>query len=300
MIAALRSVQIWAEMVKLAHSVFALPFALMAAFLAGRNIAPGGVPQAGQMGLIVVCMVAGRSVAMTFNRIVDAAIDARNPRTASRPLPAGRLTFVAAYALLILSIITFGAGCLGFHLFYANSWPIVLAGPVLVYLAAYSFTKRFTRWSHLYLGSAIALAPGAAWIAIHPASFGLQSLLLMVAVTCWIGGFDIIYACQDIEVDRREKLHSLPSRMGPRHALAIARILHAIVIVALIALGFLANLGSWYVAGVTAAAILLIVENALVRPDDFRHVNLAFFTINGIVSLVLAAACITDILVQRG
>lgn len=235
---------------------------------------------------------------MTFNRIVDSAIDARNPRTAMRPLPSGRITFVAAYSMLGLSIITFGFGCLGFHVFYANSWPILLGGPVLVYLAAYSFTKRLTRWSHLYLGSAIALAPGAAWIAIHPESFGLEAILLMVIVTCWIGGFDIIYACQDIEADRREGLFSLPSRLGPRGALLVARVLHGIVVAALIALGIVAELGAWYAAGVGLAAILLIIENALVRPDDFRHVNVAFFTINGVVSLVLAAACITDVLLR--
>lgn len=292
----LHAVRTWAEMVKLSHSVFALPFALIATFLAARNLSGRTVPHTGQLALIIVCMVAARSVAMTFNRIVDAAIDSRNPRTASRPLPAGRITFFAAYAMLVLSIATFGSACLGFALFFDNRWPILLACPVLIYLAGYSFTKRFTKWSHLYLGSAIALAPAAAWLAIHPASFGGQALLLMLIVTCWIGGFDIIYACQDIEVDRREGLHSLPSRIGPRAALRVARVLHAIVVAALICLGWAAGLGAWYAAGVVTAAALLIVENALVRADDFRRINLAFFTINGVVSLVLAAACITDLL----
>ncbi len=273
-----------------------MPFALIATFLAARNI-PEGVPHAGQVALIVVCMVAARSVAMTFNRIVDASIDARNPRTVGRPLPAGKITYFAAYAMLVLSIITFGAGCLGFAVSYDNRWPILFAGPVLIYLAGYSFTKRFTKWSHLYLGSAIALAPAAAWLAIHPQSIGLQAILLMLVVTCWIGGFDIIYACQDIEADRREGLHSLPSRLGPRPALRVARLLHATAVVALVCLGWAAGLGTWYAFGVVLAAALLIAENALVQADDFHHVNLAFFTINGIVSLVLAVACITDVLV---
>jgi 4-hydroxybenzoate polyprenyltransferase len=298
MTAPLHAARTWAEMVKLSHSVFALPFALIATFLAGRQLEGRHVPHTGQLALIVVCMVAARSVAMTFNRIVDAAIDARNPRTAMRPLPAGKITFFAAYAMLVLSIVTFGAGCVGFTLFYQNHWPILLAGPVLIYLAGYSFTKRFTKWSHLYLGSAIALAPGAAWLAIHPDSFGIPAVLLMLIVTCWIGGFDIIYACQDIEVDRREGLHSLPSRIGPRAALRVARVFHAIVVAALIGLGWVAGLGAWYAAGVVLATALLIVENALVRADDFRHVNVAFFTINGIVSLVLAAASITDVLLK--
>ncbi len=299
MIAPLRAVRTWADMVKLSHSVFALPFALIATFLAGRQIPGRGVPFPGQLALIVVCMVAARSVAMTFNRIVDAAIDARNPRTAMRPLPAGRITFFASYAMLILAIVTFGAGCMGFSLYYGNNWPILLAGPVLIYLAGYSFTKRFTKWSHLYLGSAIALAPGAAWLAIHPDSFGIPAVLLMLIVTCWIGGFDIIYSCQDIEVDRREGLYSLPSRIGPRAALRVARLCHAIVVVALVVLGWIAGLGAWYAVGVVLAAALLLVENAMVRHDDFRRVNVAFFTINGIVSLVLAAASITDVLLRR-
>lgn len=295
----LNSISTWADMVKLSHSVFALPFALMAAFLAGREIEGRQLPYAGQLALIVVCMVAARSVAMTFNRIVDASIDARNPRTATRPLPSGKITFAAAYAMLGLSIVTFGAGCLGFALFFDNRWPILFSGPVLAYLACYSFTKRFTKWSHLYLGSAIAIAPVAAWIAIHPQSLGAEALLLMIVVTCWIGGFDIIYACQDIEVDRREGLHSLPSRLGPARALLIARFLHACVVAGLILLGWMAGLGAWYTAGVVLASLLLIVENGLVRPDDFRRINLAFFTINGVVSLILAAATIADVLLHR-
>jgi 4-hydroxybenzoate polyprenyltransferase len=297
--AAWRSIRIWADMVKLAHSVFALPFAMIAAFLAGREIEGRNTPYPGQIALIVICMISARSLAMTFNRIVDSTLDARNPRTATRPLPAGRISFAAAWAMLLLSMGTFGAGCLGFALFYNNNWPILLGGPVLLYLAGYSFTKRFTKWSHLYLGSAIAIAPVAAWIAIDPASLGMEAAILMLVVTCWIGGFDIIYACQDIDVDRREGLHSLPSRLGPRNALRIARLLHVIVVAALVCLGWKAGLGAWYRVGVGLAAILLLVENLLVRPDDFRRINLAFFTINGVVSLILAAAAITDVLANH-
>ncbi len=292
------SFRLWAEMVKLPHSIFALPFALMATFLAGRHLAGRGWPYAGQLGLIVVCMVAARSVAMTFNRIVDAEIDARNPRTAGRSLPAGKLSKAAAYFMLILAMVTFGLGCLSFHLFYDNTWPILLSGPVLICLCGYSFTKRFTKWSHFYLGSAIGLSPAAAWLAVHPASMGLPAVLLMLTVACWIGGFDIIYACQDIEVDRREGLYSLPARLGPTAALWIARAAHAGAVAALVWLGFEAKLGVIYGAGVAAAAVLLIVENSLVHPGDYRRVNTAFFTVNGVVSVLLAAAAITDVLLS--
>ena len=289
--------RIWAEMVKLSHSVFALPFALVAAFLAGRNIEGRGWPYVGQLVLILVCMVAARSVAMTFNRIVDAGIDARNPRTAGRPLPAGKLTWAAAWIMLALAAVTFGIGCLGFYFFYENTWPILLSGPVLIYLCGYSYSKRFTRWSHYYLGSAIALSPVAAWLAIHPTSLGASAWLLMATVTFWIGGFDIIYACQDIEVDRRDGLYSLPASIGPRAALWIARMSHTLVVGGLILLGFVADLGVIYAVGVVLVAGLLVVENSLVKPGDYRKVNLAFFTINGIVSVALAAAAITDIVV---
>lgn len=292
------SLRVWADMVKLPHSIFALPFALMAAFLAGRNIVGRGWPYGGQLGLIILCMVAARSTAMTFNRIVDARFDGQNPRTAERPLPAGRLTFAAAWLMFTLSAVTFGIGCLGFHVLYGNTVPALLAGPVLLYLCFYSFTKRFTRWSHFFLGTAIALSPVATWLAIHPSSLGLPAVLLMGTVTCWIGGFDIIYACQDIEVDRRDALHSLPARMGPAPALWIARASHAAAIVGLVLLGVVARLGMIYAAGVVLAGGLLIVENTLVRPGDYRRVNLAFFTVNGIVSVALAMAAIIDVCVS--
>ena len=178
-----QSFRVWAEMVKFSHSIFALPFALIATFLAGRQIEGRGWPHLGQLGLIIVCMVAARSVAMTFNRIVDARIDARNPRTAERPLPAGRLSTTAAWSMLILAMMTFGIACVGFHWFYGNTWPFMLSGPVLIYLCGYSFTKRFTKWSHFYLGSAIGLSPIAAWLAIHPASLGWPAILLAATVT---------------------------------------------------------------------------------------------------------------------
>jgi 4-hydroxybenzoate polyprenyltransferase len=285
-------------MVRFSHSVFALPFALMAAFLAGRHIDGRGRPFAGQLLLIVVCMVAARSVAMTFNRIVDAGIDARNPRTADRELPTGRISPATAWAFLAAAGIVFAVACVLFLPWFGNPWPMYLGGPVLVCLCGYSFTKRFTQWSHFVLGSAIALAPPAAWLAIHPPSFGVEALVLFAVVALWIGGFDIIYACQDIEVDRTQGLFSLPARLGPGPALWIARVAHTGVVVLLVSLGWLAGLGWLYLAGVGAAALLLAIENALVHPGDYSRVNLAFFTINGIVSVLLGGLAIADILLN--
>ncbi len=298
--AAVNTIRVWADMVKFSHSIFAIPFALIAAFLAGRNLSGRGMPLWGQLGLIIVCMVSARSVAMTFNRIADAAIDARNPRTANRPLPAGTLSIKAAWLMLALAGVTFAVACFGFFLFYQNAWPFLCAGPVLLFLCGYSLTKRFTRWSHFYLGLALALSPLAAWLAIHPDSVGMSTLLLMLAVTCWVGGFDIIYACQDIESDRREGLFSLPSRVGPVKALWVARGAHVVCLAALIALGSVAGLGSLYGIGVAVTAVLLAIENSLVRPGEYSRVNLAFFTLNGLVGIVLSALTIADILLHSG
>jgi 4-hydroxybenzoate polyprenyltransferase len=293
---ALASVRIWGEMIKFSHSVFALPFAVMGAFLAGRNLPGRGWPYGGQLLLILVCMVAARSVAMTFNRIVDARIDAANPRTQSRALPAGRISRPAAVAFLVLAATTFAVACMSFFLLYGNEWPMYLGGPVLIYLCGYSFTKRFTRWSHFYLGSAIAFSPVAAWLAIHPASIGAEALVLMAAATLWIAGFDIIYACQDIDVDRAQGWFSLPARIGPGPALWITRACHAGTVVLLLWLGHLAGLGWVYVTGVAAVALLLVIENSLVHPGDYTRVNLAFFTVNGVVSIGLGTLAVIDVL----
>ena len=289
------SIRIWADMVKVAHTIFAMPFALMATCLAGRHLDERNWPHAGQIVLIVWCMVAARSAAMTFNRIADAEIDARNPRTAQRALPARRLSGRAAWIMLMLWAVTFVAGCLGFWIWYGNRWPAILSAPVLGYLCGYSYAKRFTKWSHFYLGTAIAISPVAAWLAIHPASLGMPAWLMLATVALWIAGFDIIYACQDIEIDRREGLFSLPSRLGPSPALWIARACHTLVVIGLIGVGTSAGLGHWYFAGVVCVVLLLVIEHALVKPGDYRHVNMAFFTINGIVSVLLAVATIVDL-----
>ncbi|HSW45846.1 MAG TPA: UbiA-like polyprenyltransferase [Phycisphaerae bacterium] len=293
----------WGEMIKFSHSVFALPFALMATFLAARSAYEAGAalhvwPAWDQLALIVICMVAARSAAMTFNRITDAACDARNPRTAVRAIPAGTITVRQAAAFLLVAVLVFEAACAGFWWRYGNVWPLGLSLPVLSYLGFYSYTKRFTKWSHFVLGSAIALSPVAAWLAIHPASLGWPAVVLMAAVTLWIGGFDIIYACQDVGFDRAEGLHSLPARWGVAGALWAARIAHAGTVLLLAGLVPLAGLGWLYGLGVGIVAILLVIENALVRADDLSRVNVVFFTVNGAISLVLGGLTIADVLVR--
>ncbi len=290
----LETIQTWGEMIKFAHSVFALPFALIATFLAGRELPGRSLPLPGHVLLIIGCMVSARSVAMTFNRIADREIDARNPRTQDRPLPTVRLSLRATLFFFGCAMGAFLGCCFGFYWLYENPWPLAGSVPVLLYLCGYSYAKRFTKWSHYWLGSAIALSPVAAWVAIHPPSLGLPALALMGAVTLWIAGFDIIYACQDIEVDRRDGLHSLPARLGPGPALWLARASHVGTVALLLALAWLAPLGGLYLAGVAVVGVLLLVENALVHPNDFSRVNLAFFTINGVVSLLLGVVAVVD------
>ncbi len=295
----------WGEMIKFSHSVFALPFALMATFLASRSAYRSGdalhaYPTALQLGLIIVCMVSARSAAMTFNRLVDAAIDAQNPRTAGRPIPAGTISRTQAAVFLAVTSFLFIVACAGFYRLDGNHWPVMLAVPVLAYLFVYSYAKRFTRWSHFVLGSAIAVSPLAAWLAIDPPTLGWPALLLAGTVTLWIGGFDIIYACQDIDADRRQGLFSLPSRLGAASALWIARAAHLLVLVLLTALIPVADLGWLYGAGVMAVAGLLLIEHALVRADDLARVNLAFFTVNGAISLLLGLLTIVDCLLHVG
>jgi 4-hydroxybenzoate polyprenyltransferase len=288
-------IKTWGEMVRFSHSVFALPFALMATFLAGRQ-SQRGVPAVGQVALIVACMVAARSFAMTFNRLADATIDARNPRTASRPLQTGRITAAQAWFFMVCGVLVFAAGCLGFHRLYGNPWPSRLAIPTLVALAAYSYAKRVTLFTHWALSSAIGFAPVAAWIAIDPASLGWPAVILMGVVSFWMAGFDIIYACQDVEVDRRDGLFSVPARFGVAGALLISRACHMLAVGLLAALGLAVGLGWIYWGSVALTAVLLAAEQAVVSARDLSRVNLAFFTINGCVSLLLGGATIVDIL----
>ncbi len=293
-----RDVQTWGEMVKFSHSVFALPFALVATVMAGRNL-PAGHASAGQFALIILCMVAARSFAMTFNRIADADLDARNPRTASRPIPTGRISRRSAWTFLIVFALLFALGCYGFLHYYANRRPLTLSLPTLATLAGYSYAKRFTPLAHFILGMAISFAPVAAWIAIHPASVGSgPPFLLMAAVMSWITGFDIIYACQDIDVDRREQLNSIPAALGIGPALLVSRGCHILCIAMLVGFGLVCHLGWIYWIGLGITAALLAAEQAVVRPNDLSRVNLAFFTLNGCVSLLFAAAAITDILLS--
>ncbi|MBX3395783.1 MAG: putative 4-hydroxybenzoate polyprenyltransferase [Phycisphaerae bacterium] len=291
----LATIRLWGEMVKFSHSVFALPFALLATFMAGRNM-PGGFPRPAQLGLIVVCMIAARSFAMTFNRIADARIDANNPRTAGRPIPAGRMTIRQAMVYLQISALVFLTACGGFYLLYGNPWPALLAIPTLAGLSAYSFAKRFTTLAHFVLGAVIAFAPTAAWIAIHPATLGWPALLLTGAVLFWISGFDLIYACQDADIDRRDGLFSIPARFGIARALLISRIAHVATVALLIALGWTTERNWLYWTAVGITALLLASEQAVVKPNDLSRVNLAFFTLNGFVSILFASAAIADLI----
>ena len=275
------------EMIKWEHSIFALPFALCGAMLAA-----GGWPSAHQLAWIVVAMVSARSAAMAFNRVADAAIDAANPRTRTRALPAGALTpaFVTTFVVVSCAIFILAASQL-------NHLALILSPVALAVLLLYSYTKRFTRWSHLVLGFALGIAPAAAWIAIR-GSLDLRILLLTAAVTFWVGGFDVLYACQDYEFDRQSNLHSIPRYIGIRKALYVARAFHLVMLLLLVTLIFSFGLGRLAMAGVMVVAALLSYEHSLVRPDDLSKLNAAFFTMNGVISVVFFGFVAADLLVR--
>jgi 4-hydroxybenzoate polyprenyltransferase len=278
----------FARMVKFSHTIFALPFALSAAALAARGVSVS----IGHWLAIVVAMAGARTAAMGFNRIVDRHIDARNPRTADRELPRGAVSLRAAWALTAASTAGFVAAA-------AFLGPLCLAlTPVaLLLLFGYSLTKRFTALCHVVLGLAIASGPAGAWIAVR-GDFGRVPALLMLAVAAWIAGFDVLYALADQDFDRGAGLHSIPARLGVRGALVCSAALHVVTIVALTALGPIAGLGYFYWAGVAAVTGLLIGEHALVRPGDLSRLNMAFFNLNGYVSLVFLAATLLDIFIR--
>ena len=279
--------------IKLHHSVFALPWALLSTVLAAHRT--GGL-RLGQLLLILVCMVSGRTVAMVANRLLDAGFDAANPRTARRAVPSGRLSSRYMALALLICIVIFVAGATGFNVFYHNRWPLLLAFPVLVFLVGYSLMKRFTRLCHYYLGAALALAPVCAWLAIT-GTVNRPPLLMAGAVLLWTAGFDILYACQDFTFDVEHALYSVPAKIGIAPALWVARVTHAMCAVILILLaGLTPELSVFFSIGVGLAILLLIIEHALVRANDLSKITLAFFTINGVISLMLGGLGVFDIL----
>lgn len=284
--------------IKLAHSVFALPFALLAVFL---TIPDSDTPAdlALKLALVVACMVTARTWAMTINRLADRKIDAANPRTARRALPAGRLTPRQSLAVALACAALFTLAAAGFGLLFSNWWPSILAIPVLAWIAFYSFTKRFTALCHLFLGGALAASPLCAAAAINPDALAHTPALWWLAgmVLCWVAGFDVIYALQDLDFDRQAGLSSIPALLGPRGAAWASRGLHLVAAACLIA-AWRADprLGLLFAMAVGATLALLVTEHVVLVRKGLAGLDLAFFTLNGIVSCLLGAAGIVDLL----
>ncbi|QHN04361.1 4-hydroxybenzoate octaprenyltransferase [Granulicella sp. WH15] len=283
-----QSTLITLEMIKWEHSIFALPFALTGAMLAA-----GGLPTLPVLGWIIVCMVSARSAAMAFNRLVDARLDADNPRTAMRAIPAGALTttFVAGFVLVCSGIFFFASAML-------NRLTLELAPVALAVVLLYSYMKRVTRWSHLVLGLALGIAPSAAWIAVR-GTFDPRIIVLTAIVVLWVGGFDVLYACQDFEHDRRVGLNSVPQAFGLEGAFWIARVMHLGMIALLVWLDRLFSLGLMGAVGTILVAALLAYEHSIISPRDLRRMNAAFFLLNGIISVVFFVCVAADILIRH-
>ena len=283
-----KSTVVTLEMIKWEHSVFALPFALTGAVLAA-----GGWPPLRVLGWIVVCMVAARSAAMAFNRLADARLDAANPRTAMRALPAGTLSsgFVGGFVVASVLLFVLGTAML-------NPLTFKLAPVALAVVLAYSYMKRVTRWSHVVLGLALGIAPTAAWIAVK-GTLDARIVVLTLAVLLWVGGFDVLYACQDFEHDRKVGLNSVPQAFGVRRAFWVARGMHAGMLLTLCWLIALFGLGKLAVLGVVLVALLLLYEHLIISPEDMRRMNAAFFTLNGVISVVFFVFIAADVLIRR-
>jgi 4-hydroxybenzoate polyprenyltransferase len=273
----IKNTRLTLEMIKIEHTLFALPFAFLGAVLAAN-----GLPTSWQLLWIVVAMVGARSAAMAFNRIADRSFDARNPRTASRALPAGLLSVGFVWAFTIVS-----AGLFFLAAAMLNRLTLLLAPVALACILLYSLTKRWTQFSHLVLGASLSIAPTGAWIGVRGEIGSTVPLLLSLVVLLWTAGFDVLYACQDYEFDRREGLRSLPARFGIGRALWIARMLHAAAFLALVWLFLVTGLGLVAFAGVLATGALLVYQHRLVRADDLGRLNAAFFTTNAFVSVIL-------------
>ncbi len=288
--------------IKLAHSVFAMPFAILAAFMAAQPVEASidWGRFAGQLTLIIAAMVLARTVAMLANRLLDRRLDQDNPRTEGRAIPSGRLSARAATGVLLSCTCGFMIACAGFGVLYDNWWPTILGLPVLVWLSAYPLFKRFTSLCHLYLGSSLAISPIAAAIAIEPATLAHQPALWLLAgmVMCWVAGFDIIYALQDLDIDRDQGLFSMPASLGPARAMWVSRALHMLAAVGLgLALFIDPRLHLIFGIGVTIVVLLLLYEHLTVARWGTSKIALTFFTLNGVISCVLGALGVIDVLV---
>ncbi len=279
------------ELIRFSHTVFALPFALFSAILAWQQTEFRWRDLLG----IVLCMVLARSAAMAFNRLVDRDMDAANPRTVRRHIPAGLLSPKAVFLFVLVCSIGFVATT---AIFWPNRWPLYLSVPVLLFLLGYSYAKRFTSLCHYWLSAALMLSPIAAWIAIR-GSIETPAALLAAVIFFWVGGFDIMYATQDADFDRQRGLSSLPARVGIPKALKIAALSHFCTVVALVALWVFAPLGPVFLGGVVVLALLLVYEHWLVRPDDLSRVNTAFFHVNAAVSIGILVLGVVDLWVGR-
>jgi 4-hydroxybenzoate polyprenyltransferase len=273
----LKNISTTLEMIKIEHTLFALPFAFLGAMLAAH-----GFPAPMQILWITLAMVGARSTAMAFNRVADRAFDARNPRTSMRAIPAGALSvvFVLTFTMVAAALFVFAAAML-------NRLTLILSPIALASIILYSYTKRWTMFSHLVLGWCLAIAPTGAWIAVRGALDSPVPLLLSLVVMLWTAGFDVLYACQDRDFDREEGLQSIPARFGIARALWLARLLHAGAFAALVALYFTAHLGAIAIVGLAATGALLVYQHTLVRADDLSRLNAAFFTTNAFVSIIL-------------
>lgn len=290
----LRQMGVLLEAIKFSHSVFALPFALFAIILAGWTW-----PAWGKLALVVACMVLVRSVAMSYNRLVDQEIDKHNPRTRGRALPAGRLTRRTLWAVLIAGTLGAMLGCLGFGWLYNNWYPAVLLIPLIVYVCGYSHTKRFTWSCHYWLGSVLGLSVPAGFLAVDPSSVSAGAAVLGLGVCLWTAGFDMIYSLLDVDYDRREGIHSIPACFGVSTGLWVSRMTHVGAFVCFVFGGWYFGLGHFYAVGLAAGGGLLVFEHWLVRPDDFSRVNTAFFTINGALSIFLCGMGIVDVVLMN-
>ena len=289
----IQTIRHFLELIRFSHTVFALPFAVLAAVLAW--VQPGSEFRPRDVVGILLCMVFARSAAMAFNRLVDRDVDAGNPRTAVRHIPAGLLSARAVAIFTVACSVAFVASTL---IFLPKQLPILLSVPVLLFLLGYSYGKRWTSLCHYWLSAALMMSPIAAWIAVRD-EFAIPPTLLAGVIFFWVGGFDIIYACQDAEFDQQKKLHSIPAKFGVATSLKIAFISHVLTVAMLFLLWHEAGLGQLFFYGIVAISVLLMYQHWLVRPDDLKRVNIAFFNVNAIVSFgILITGCI-DIWMRR-